>query len=70
MNIANSEQEAEKMLNDPKQSESIYNFINQRGGINEVKRAYRKESMRPPRQQPPPLVRNLARIPNFKHLIP
>ena len=50
MKIAQNEQQAEAMLNDPQQSESIYQFIEQRGGVNEVKRAYRQESTRPSRQ--------------------
>lgn len=60
MKIATSDKQAEEMLNDPQQSEGIYQFIEQRGGLNEVKRAYRNESIRPTRQpakQPPPPVR-------------
>jgi len=50
MKIAQNEQQAEAMLNDTQHSESIYQFIEQRGGVNEVKRAYRQESTRPPKQ--------------------
>ncbi len=36
LQIAKSYEHAEEILSDPRQSETIYQFIEQRGGINEV----------------------------------
>lgn len=65
MRIAKSDEDAEAMLSDPRQSEGIYQFIEQRGGLNEVKRKLRSESIRPhraPKQPAPPPV-NFTRDP-------
>merc|ERR1712227_1147364 len=37
LQIAKSYEHAEEILSDPRQSETIYQFIEQRGGINEIK---------------------------------